>query len=163
VSSRLDTALTDAENSARAKKRAEAISRTVRNARALIDKGYPGRASELLEAALGEYPGDPALQAEFDRARRTASKESKAERVESVCRETRVSQARRDFETALKTVEVSLENLAGERRLVELRETVIAARRASKEKTPAAHRPLGATAVTDDMPISSPSRHAELA
>jgi serine/threonine-protein kinase len=117
-------------------RRSEAARRAAANARALIDQGQPARAVALLEAAIGQYPDDPLLHEALERARQAPSGQ-RAGVVESVCRETRVYLEQNDFDRALKTVEVNLKSMSGEQQLIELRETVVAARRDFEQRPPA--------------------------
>src|SRR5262249_34888884 len=85
------------------------------------------------------------------------------EEVESVCRETRVYLDKNEFDQALKTVELNLKTLTGEPRLMELRKTVIAARRDFERERPRKRMTSVAQAVTDEVPIAPPTREAEMA
>jgi hypothetical protein len=143
------------------RRRSEATRRAADNARMLLDQGQPARAIALLEAAAAQYPDDPTVRDALARARQVQGEQRKAEMVESVCRETRAYLDRNDFDRALKTVEMNLEVLSGESRLIELRETVIAARR-SFERAPR-KRAASVAAVTDETPIAALTREAEMA
>src|SRR5262249_41485237 len=125
------------------------------NARSLLDRGQTARAVELLEAAAVQYPGDPVILEALALARGAQGGGSAGDAVEAVCRETRLYLERNDFDRALKTVTRNLETRSGEPRLIELRETVIAARRDFEHgvRRKRASAPV-AQAVTDDPAIS---------
>lgn len=142
-------------------RRSEAIRRAADNARALLDRGQVARALQLLEAAAAQYADEPVLQDALARVREAQGEQKKAEVVELVCRETRVHLDKNDFEQALRAVEMKLEMLSDEPRLVQLRATVIAAQQDFARTAEGAT--AASQAVTDEMPIVSPTHEAGMA
>jgi eukaryotic-like serine/threonine-protein kinase len=143
------------------RRRSEATRRAIDNARALLDQGHPARAVELLQAAAEQYPDDPAVRDALIGAQEARGEQRRVE-VDSVCRETRVYLDQNEFERALQTVELTLKTLTGEPRLVELRKTVIAARREFERAGSRKRAASAIQAVTDEVPIAPPTRDAEV-
>jgi serine/threonine-protein kinase len=136
-------------------RRTEATRRAADNARALLEQGQPARAIQLLEAAAAQYPDDQVVRDALAVARKA--------QVDSVCKETRVYLGQNQFDMALKTVEMNLETMTGEPRLVELRQTVMTARRKHQREASKKRASAVAQAVTDDVPIPLPTREVEVA
>ncbi len=108
--------------------RSEAIRRAVESSKRCLAQGQPESALDLLEAALGQYAGDPKLLEARDIAGGALVSKQREESIEALRRQVHAELEAGAYEDAIALVDRGLKDYSGDRRLAELKVRVVSAR-----------------------------------
>ena len=107
--------------------RSQEIGRVLDNWRKQVSENKLEEALELLNAALIGYPGEPELLKALAETRQAFENSQRETVVAELCRETTAFLGTQDFSAALAILDQGLKAYGSERRLAELRDTVLSA------------------------------------
>lgn len=113
-----------------AQRRAEAVRKVVEDARGLIENGRPGSAAFQLKNAAAQFPGEQLIDELLQVADEKVRAQQRAQSIQALSNEVRISVAARNFDQALQQLGEALNRFPDDRALLALRESVEAGRTA---------------------------------
>ena len=124
---RLATAFGEIEADYFRQQRREALAAMLAKIPQLLEQD-PVKARQMLEEAAQDNPEDSRVAAALEEARQACAAREREASIDALCRETRLFLQSREFAPALDTIQKGLEAFTGERRLEQMRETVLASK-----------------------------------